>query len=252
MNKFKLQENQYFFPYHHIPFLDKERGSSVIKYRVLSWAHKYFCCLLHLKKKIEEYNPNSVLDIGCGDGRLLGLLNKSISKKTGVDLSKRAIDFARGFHPEIEFLAVDADQLKEKFDIVVAMEVLEHISDEDISDFFKKMENRINEYGHIIISVPTKVIPLNKKHYRHYDLELFQKQLKNSRANLKVIDVEYIFKSSSLINFYNKLTCNSFWIIDFKFFNRLLWQYIWRNRVVSDKLGEELVLVLRKKKSLDV
>ena len=73
-----------------------------------------------------------ILDIGCADGNLTGKIKSYIPKAdvTGIDMYKRSIDFAKESHPGIDFRVGDARQLPFKngqFDMIVAVEVLEHI-----------------------------------------------------------------------------------------------------------------------------
>ena len=84
-----IQENLYDFPYHYIPQVN-EKGA-VSRYRFLDWGFEYLCYILHIKDIIESLSPYSVLDVGCGEGRFLGLLSNQIVRKVGVDLSERAI-----------------------------------------------------------------------------------------------------------------------------------------------------------------
>jgi SAM-dependent methyltransferase len=90
-NKFEYQENEFVFPYHHIPYLDRQ--ISVVNQRSLGWGFKYFSYLLRIKELVDEIIPTSLLDVGCGEGRFLGLLADNI-RMVGVDLSQRSIRFA--------------------------------------------------------------------------------------------------------------------------------------------------------------
>ncbi len=243
--KFEHQENQYMFPYHHIAYLDDQ--NNVVNHRSLSWGFKYFCYLLRIRELVEELNPESILDVGCGEGRFLGLLRTDI-RKVGVDLSQRPIRFAKAFHPAIEFHAIGAGQLEESFDIVTAIEVLEHVPDEEVVDFFKILEKRIKPHGKIIISVPTTVLPTSKKHYRHYTLEIFNKQLSQSGVKLKIKHVEYVYKSAFWIKTYSKLTQNKFWIFEIKPVRNWIWKIIKsKYSIATQKNGEEMILVLERK-----
>jgi 2-polyprenyl-3-methyl-5-hydroxy-6-metoxy-1,4-benzoquinol methylase len=244
-NKFKYQENQYIFPYHHIPYLDSH--NNVVNHRSLGWGFKYFSYLLRIKEIVENIKPNSVLDIGCGEGRFLGLLCSNI-RKVGVDLSPRPIKFAQAFHPNLEFYSIDANELKEVFDVVTAIEVLEHVPDEEVTNFLKTLEKRTNKNGHIIISVPTIVLPTSKKHHRHYTIQIFTEQLKESNVNLEIKHVEYIYKSSFWLRLYSKLTQNKFWIIEIKPIRNFVWKLVKsKYTVANEKNGEEMIVVLTKK-----
>jgi 2-polyprenyl-3-methyl-5-hydroxy-6-metoxy-1,4-benzoquinol methylase len=241
----KIQENQYKFPYHHIPYLDN--NGFFLRYRSLSWSFKYFCYLLHIKNKVESFGPKNVLDVGCGDGRLLGVLDKDI-RKTGVDFSKKAIAFASAFHPEIEFLYKDARGVEKEFDVVIAMEVLEHIPVKEVSNFLKTLDGRVARGGHCLISVPTTVQPLNKKHYRHYDLELFKKQLAEAEITMKIKSVEYVYKEPLWLKLYIKLTINHFWIVSFKKIENIIWKHVWKKlKITNKKNGHCMVVTLQKK-----
>jgi len=244
-NKFEYQENQYIFPYHHIPYLDSE--NNVVNHRSLGWGFKYFTYLLRIRELVEEINPDSILDVGCGEGRFLGLLGNRI-RKVGVDLSLRPIKFAQAFHPDIEFHCADADQLKEEFDVVTAIEVLEHVPDEQVTNFLKILEKRIKESGKIIISVPTTVLPVSEKHYRHYTLEIFKQQLENSKINLEIEHVEYVYKSSSLLKLYSKLTQNKLWIIEIRPLRNFVWRMVKSKFTIANEgNGEEMIVILKKK-----
>lgn len=243
-NKFEVQENQYMFPYHHIAYLDEQ--NNVVNHRSLDWGFKYFCYLLRIKELVKDFNPASILDIGCGEGRFLGLLENNI-RKVGVDLSPRPIRFAKAFHPDIEFHAIDANLLEEGFGVVTAIEVLEHIPDEEIINFFNILENRTKPNGNIIISVPTTVLPTSKKHYRHYTLEIFKEQLNRSNVNLEIKHVEYVYKSASWIRLYSKLTQNKFWIFEIKLLRNWVWKIIKSHySKANEKNGEEMIIVLKK------
>ncbi len=157
------------------------------------------------------------------------------------------------FHNNVEFLSVAAQELKETFDVVLAVEVLEHIADDECSSFLKVLAEQCKLGGYVVISVPTTVLPLNKKHYRHYDLSLFQKQLDQADADLEIISTEHIYRSSWLINIYTRFTQNRFWFIEINILNRLMWNYAWKQlRKTNEMHGRHLVVVLQKTNKCEI
>lgn len=85
--------------------------------------------------------PESVLDVGCGEGILTAQWARRLAHRTppapivGIDLAdpKLAAEWARhGAHPNLEFrtMAVERLQFAEnEFDLVAATEVLEHVDE---------------------------------------------------------------------------------------------------------------------------
>jgi len=80
----------------------------------------------------EYYSKNfTVLDLGCGNGRLIKYLEKMGYKDyLGVDQSKKLIEFAKKTHKNNNFLLDDISKLKKinnKYDVIFSIASFHHI-----------------------------------------------------------------------------------------------------------------------------
>ncbi len=210
-HKFSLQEGEYSFPYHYLVDLQKYHNS-----RFLSWGLEYYCYMTATIQQISQLNYSTHLDIGCGDGRLIHeLATKNPSKKyLGVDLSQPSIFFAQGCNYHLEntkFLCENFSLQTNEFDLITLNEVLEHIPDEEITDFCKQVMARMSDSGYLLVTVPTDNYPLIPKHYRHYKLDLLKQHFPNLTLkkqlylyNLNPIN-KFIIAALSRINWLNPL-----------------------------------------------
>lgn len=90
------------------------------------------------QKKLSNLLQNEIknctlLDAGCGEGFMSNYIynNTGIKNITGIDNNKEAIDYAIKNNKKIKYKTGDIYNLKysnEDFDIVIALEVLEHLS----------------------------------------------------------------------------------------------------------------------------
>ena len=96
-------------------------------------------------KEISKRVKGSVLEIGCGMGDFVGLING-----TGIDISEFAIERARKRYTN-RFILGDFMALKEKFDTVVMIDVLEHLLNpceaiKEIRSISKKLVLKVPTY----------------------------------------------------------------------------------------------------------
>ena len=162
------QENSYHIPYHY--------GSLISKEDMLNNFSQH-ARYQNVIKRIKEFKNNSikVLDIGCGDGRFAYDLSKEEDLKieyTGIDYSNNALNFAKVFNPHYRFINIDLSKFsldsKNKFDVIVLIEVIEHIQPERLNDFLTNVSLLLKEDGITIITCPSKNIRIPKKHYQHF------------------------------------------------------------------------------------
>lgn len=164
-----IQELQYSFPYHYIP---KRHGEDFSQVHFWSWGAKYLGGLERVLRALSKIEFDSVVDIGCGDGRFLGELSKVRPDvdKVGIDYSDRAIAYAKAFNPGLDFRCVDLTicDLGRKFDIATMIEVLEHIPLGQIEQFLLGVAQVLKPDGVLVLTVPHSNKPVSSKHFQHF------------------------------------------------------------------------------------
>jgi len=101
-------------------------------------------------KIINSLNKNSLIDIGCGNGKFLKSIK--VKRKFGIDLSKEQIKKALSLG--IEAKVIDICKVEEKFDIAVAVfDVVNYIPKKDLKNFFSCVYNILNKDGIFIFDI---------------------------------------------------------------------------------------------------
>lgn len=92
----------------------------------------------------------SLLDVGCGDGRIINRLNGKYEKICGLDISQKALEHVKT--PKVQGSLEELPFLDNSFDILICCEVLEHLPYPVYKKAIKEMERVSKKY--ILISVP--------------------------------------------------------------------------------------------------
>ena len=113
-----------------------------------------------LKQTNSPFKGLNILDIGCGGGLLSEPITRLGAKVTAIDASKKNIQVAK-FHAKknslkINYLCSSPEKLNlnKKFDVVLNMEIVEHV--EDLNFFIKKSSNLLKKNGLMFIATLNK------------------------------------------------------------------------------------------------
>ena len=105
-----------------------------------------------LKKKKLNKNSN-ILDIGCGRGKIFGILSKKLklaNKPIGIDpIVHKDIDIGIDFRNEDVFKFFKANQIK--FDLIMIKQTLHFFNKEKRSKLIKICKNNLKQNGMLII-----------------------------------------------------------------------------------------------------
>ncbi len=117
----------------------------------LLWAE-----LVKLSQQVKD--SDKVLDIGCGNGRLLKILAGRNIDYLGVDSSANILKTARVNHPHNKFVCGDILELGQipeiNFDYVFCLAVLHHLPGKNLRvQALRQLKNKLNKNGKIIIAV---------------------------------------------------------------------------------------------------
>jgi 2-polyprenyl-6-hydroxyphenyl methylase/3-demethylubiquinone-9 3-methyltransferase len=100
----------------------------------------------------------TALDVGCGAGLLAEPLARMGAKVTAVDAAPECIAVARdhaiGQGLTIDYRSAGVEEVKGKFDLVTAMEVIEHVADGQA--FVNDLAARLADGGLLILSTPNR------------------------------------------------------------------------------------------------
>lgn len=124
-----------------------------------------------LKPAAEIGHPErwgSVLDFGCGVGRVAPALSSRFENYTGVDVSENMITEAQRLHaerPNCEFAVNSAADLSafgdDSFDMVFSVIVLQHLPDREAVEGYLREFARVSRPGGLIMAqVPSYIPPI--------------------------------------------------------------------------------------------
>ena len=112
---------------------------------------------LYSEKPLDELK---ILDIGCGGGLLCEPLSRLGAKMTGIDASNNNIEVAklhsREMNLDIKYLKSSPENLnlKSEFDVILNMEVVEHVA--DVNLFIKNCSGLIKKNGIMFVATINK------------------------------------------------------------------------------------------------
>jgi len=221
-----LQENAYIFPYHYLMNIC---NNEIEIGKTMMWGFEYLSYLSFVKKNVLKYYKKGklILDVGCGDGKLINLLNREILSESisGVDYSEKSLKFAKIFNPGITFYYGDINNStlfnNIKYDIIILMEVLEHIPLNEISGFIQSISTHLKKNGIVIITVPSDKLQLNKKHFQHFNKVKLSNYLSDY---FDIIEFEFLNSNSKLSQIHNKFFFNKYFVLNHKKLLRKLWE----------------------------
>ena len=241
------QEDQYRFPYHYVP----EWADRFTQVQVMRWGYEYASYMEFVTGLLKnKYQPRNMLDVGCGDGRLVYEVRKHLPNISvaGIDYSAQAISFAKAFNPEVKFHIGDITNpsfVIGTYDTVTLVETLEHIPPETIKEFAKGLYRLLDNGGRLIVTVPCANIPVSKKHYQHFTLEHLKDTLS---PQFELIDSYYVNSNSFREKIIKKILHNRLMSLNRNKISNFLYQYYKKNLFHSDaKDARRIVAVFQKK-----
>jgi len=154
----------------------------------------------------KKENPQKILDIGCGTGETIKFLKNYLPKAEiyGLDSSLVAIKFARSrkLNNIKKGSATKLPFKDNSFDLVLLLDVLEHIKDDQKA--LKEAKRVLKPSGSIIVTAPA--LPFiysdhdkNQNHFRRYTKKELISLAQNTKLNLVFLSYFNFFLSFPII-----------------------------------------------------
>ncbi|MBI1770261.1 MAG: class I SAM-dependent methyltransferase [Bacteroidetes bacterium] len=99
---------------------------------------------------ISQHTPNSLLEIGSGDGGFLEKVSTAVEYSEGLEINKAAIEKCRS--KKLNVSSKKLTEVEKKFEMIASFEVFEHL--DDVSYFVTNSISKLSSNGLLLIAVP--------------------------------------------------------------------------------------------------
>ncbi len=148
------------------------------------------CKFASVLDELPHLQDKTLLDVGCFNGNFYNFLfdsGRDIKKFVGIDHSDKLIETAKTRFPWQEWQVSDYSNLpfeNDSFDIVTAMEILEHIDQPEklIEELFRVCKDS----GIVVITSPNKDLVDDPEHVWRYEMSDIFNFLSKYSTNIKV------------------------------------------------------------------
>ena len=119
----------------------------------------------------KDHISGNLLEIGCGEGRGVGLLQDDVDSYTGIDKINEVVDKLSAQFPQASFTQSVIPPLSfadEKFDSVISFQVIEHIKDD--KSYLEEIARVLKPGGRALLTTPNikNSLSRNPWHIREY------------------------------------------------------------------------------------
>lgn len=165
---------------------------------------RYLCRKAVVFSFLDEIGKGTFLEVGIGAGDLILELARKSYKGVGIDISSEAVRITqeklKNLDCDIMIKNKNLFEVTEKFDIIFALELIEHFDNDEKP--LRKINELINKSGYLILSVPAhkKEWDINDEwagHYRRYEKKEIKSKLE--KAGFEVLKLyNYGFPITSI------------------------------------------------------
>jgi 2-polyprenyl-6-hydroxyphenyl methylase/3-demethylubiquinone-9 3-methyltransferase len=127
----------------------------------ISYIRRKICEHFKLdEKSLTPFCKLEIIDVGCGGGLISEPFAKMKAKMTGIDASEKNINVAK-IHAqksgiEINYKQSLVENIEEKFDVVFALEVIEHV--DNVDEFVKNCARIVKKNGLLFVATLNRTI----------------------------------------------------------------------------------------------
>jgi 2-polyprenyl-3-methyl-5-hydroxy-6-metoxy-1,4-benzoquinol methylase len=160
------------------------------------WWRSRESSVIQAIKHLDLPKDASILDVGCGDGFLFSKI-ESFGKVQGVEIDSTIVSQDSVYKEHIHIGDIlDLSLPNESFDLILALDVIEHVSKD--KEFLVTLHSLIRPNGFLIITVPTFMMLWTahddtNDHKRRYSGQQLRKILEDN--NFTIVRMHFLFFS---------------------------------------------------------
>ena len=140
-----------------LEFAEKIKDDPDPFWTLIGRGQQYYAVFDFVKNK----NGLRILDTGCGYGYMVHALTQLGHSVAGIEVVESVVNKAKKLYGDMFYLTqIENVYLKDKPDLVIALEVMEHLSDP--LKFTQLLQNIVKDGGNIIITTPDRVYIENR------------------------------------------------------------------------------------------
>ena len=153
----------------------------------------------------QPYLQGDVLEIGCGEGRGIAVLQQKAKSVTAVDKLGSVLETLKKKFPSCKFVAMNLPPLKgledNTYDVVVSFQVIEHIPNDKL--FLAEIHRVLKPGGIALVTTPNRRMSLTRNpwHVREYAPD----ELRELAATVfQYVEMKGITGNEKVMNYYEE------------------------------------------------
>ena len=155
-----------------------------------------------IAKRELAFDPNKILDFGCGIGSMLKFLKENFknSEFYAFDESLKSLEHIKLNYPDVNCL-YDLNTI-EKFDLVILSNVIHHVKSGERNNFFKKIYNLLDDNGKLLIFEHNPYNPITLRVVANCEFDIDAELIKKKNLIKLCNENNFQLQKSGYIHFF--------------------------------------------------